>query len=206
MKKIILINGSPNKNGSTKRALEEVVKGLDQGITSEIIDLSGLHVKDCIGCYACKQNQNVAKCAIDDIVNELIDKMREAQGLIVGSPVFFAGPTGNLLSLLHRLFYASLNDKKVFSGKIGASVAIARRAGTSSTLDCLNKFFQISNMYIAGSSYWPLAHSQQMPDIEKDIEGLNTLENLGRSMSHFILNMEKSDLDLITPTRTNFIK
>lgn len=178
--KVLLINGSPRKKGCTYLALKEVGEILKkEGIETEIIDLGNGPVRDCIGCNACGR---LGKCVFDDDkANEIILKAEEADGFVFGSPVYYAHPSGRILSILDRVFYAG---SKHFAHKVGASLVTARRAGTSASLDVLNKYMLIADMYVVGSSYWNMVFGPSPELVEKDEEGLQTMRNLGRNMAH----------------------
>ena len=152
--KVIILNGSPKANGNTATALHEVEHILQQqGIETEWIHVGHLQIHGCIACNKC---WTTGVCAFGDIVNEISAKMREADGLLIGSPVYFASPNGTLLSLLDRLFYSNLHTD--WSMKVGAAVSIARRGGATATMDVLNKYFLKTNMPVVPSQYWSIAH------------------------------------------------
>lgn len=175
--KVLLINGSPKKNGNTATALAEMAKIFSEnGVESEIVTVGNLNVSGCKGCGYCYKNK---KCVSDDIVNTIAEKFAECDGLVVGSPVYYASANGTLVSVLDRLFYSSCCDKRM---KVGASVAIARRGGCSATFDELNKYFTISGMPVASSQYWNSVHGRNPSDAEKDLEGLQTMRTLARNM------------------------
>ena len=145
--KVLLINGSPKLNGNTATCLKEVAKTLEiEGVETEIVTVGNKNIRGCIACGSCVKN---GKCAFDDAVNEIAEKFKEADGIVVGSPVYYASANGTLVSLLDRLFYSTHFDKTL---KVGASIAVARRGGTTATFDELNKYFTISNMVVAASS------------------------------------------------------
>ena len=180
--KVLMINGSPNKEGCTYTALKEVAGALaSEGIDSEIVWLGNGPVRDCIGCGACRKTQN---CVFDDdSLSALKAKCAEADGFIFGSPVYYAHPSGRILSVLDRLFFSGGN---AFKGKPGAAVVSARRAGTTASIDVLNKYFSISQMPIIGSSYWNMVHGRKPEDVAEDAEGLQTMRNLGRNMAAYL--------------------
>jgi multimeric flavodoxin WrbA len=176
--KVILLNGSPHKEGTTYRALREVADTLvKEGVDAEIIHVGHLTVKGCSGCYACGK---LKKCVHDDIVNEIAEKFKDADGLIIGSPVFYASPNGAFLALLDRLFYSTRFDKSM---KVGASVVAARRGGCTASFDVLNKYFSISGMPIATSRYWNQIHGNSAKEAEEDLEGLATVRELGKNVA-----------------------
>lgn len=178
--KVIMINGSPHENGTTFRALSEVAKELNaNGVETEIITVGNKKVVGCDVCGACAK---LKKCIKNDIVNELIEKIENADGLIVGSPVYYASLNGSLKSLLDRLFFA----KKSFSYKPAAAVAVARRAGTTATIDIINKYFMLSNMPIVSSKYWNMVFGSNGEQAEQDEEGMQTMRVLGKNMAYLI--------------------
>lgn len=204
--KVLMINGSPHENGCTKRALDEVAKELNNaGIETEILCVgNGMLVKH--GCIACGVCSKLHKCAFDDSVNTAIEKMKECDGLVIGSPVYFASANGTLISFLDRFFYAG---KQVFAHKVGAAVVTARRGGNTATFDELNKYFFISNMFVPGSTYWNQVHGNTPEQVDQDEEGLQTLRMLGKNMAFLMNAIEKSGLDkpaIEAKVRTNFAR
>ncbi len=202
--KVLLINGSCNKNGCTFRALTEVTKVLNrENIETEIIQTGQDAIKDCIGCRGCAKNEN--KCVFDnDIVNEIIEKAKTSDGFVFGSPVYYAHPSGRLLSVLDRVFFAG---GKFLAYKPGAAVVSARRAGTTASLDIINKYFTINKMPIVSSNYWNMVHGSKPEDVEKDLEGLQIMRHIGYNMVWILNAIKKVEL----PNReekitTNFIK
>lgn len=177
--KVLLINGSTRKNGCTWLALSEVAKELNtQDVETEIVQLGSDPVWDCIGCNSC---QGSGHCVFeDDVVNAWIAKAREADGFVFGSPVYFAHPTGHILSVLDRMFYAGAD---AFLHKPGAAVVTARRAGTTASLDVLNKYFADMQMPMVGSTYWNMVFGPAPEKIPEDLEGLQTMCNLGKNMA-----------------------
>lgn len=206
--KVIIINGSPHKEGTTARALIEVSNELNKnGIETEIIAAGDKPVRGCIACGACRK---AGKCVFDgDIVNELAEKIKAADGLIIGSPVYYAAINGTLKCVLDRLFFSS---GAAFSFKPAAAVAVARRAGTLTVFDEINKYFAISNMPVVSSTYWNNVHGANAADAEKDEEGLQTMRNLAKNMAWLIksINAGKKEGVPLPETergkRTNFIK
>lgn len=187
--KVLMINGSANERGCTFTALSEIGKPLqEQGIETEIIQLGKQAYRDCIGCMACKKPGN--KCVFDDdIVNRIIEKARQSDGFVFGSPVYFAHPSGRLLSVLNRVFFAG---GKVFAFKPGAAVVSARRAGTSAAIDVINKYFNYARMPVVSSSYWNMVHGNTPAEVMRDEEGLQTMRNLGQNMA-WLLNTIEND-------------
>lgn len=183
--KILLINGSPKKEGNTYIALNEVQKTLEaEGIETELIHVGHKAIRGCIACNKCVE---LGKCVMDDIVNEVATKFKEADGIVLGSPVYYASPNGTLLSFLDRLFYSTPFDKSM---KVGAAVAVARRGGTTATFDILNKYFTISNMPIAPSQYWNNVHGRVPGDALQDGEGLQTMRQLARNMAFLVKSIQ----------------
>ncbi len=183
--KVLMLNGSANQSGNTNFALEEVGRQLErEGIQYEIFQIGGGPVRDCIGCGQCKGNGCVFE---DDAVNEFVAKAREADAFVFGTPVYYAHPSGRVLSFLDRAFYSG---KDAFTYKPGASVAVARRAGTSASFDVMNKYFGISQMPAAGSTYWNVAHGLLPGEVKKDEEGLRTMRNLARNLAWMLKCIE----------------
>ena len=181
MAKVLLINGSPRANGCTATALEEMIKTFhEEGIETELVHVGN---KDIRGCAACGYCGTHGKCVFDDMVNEVQQKFQEADGLVVGSPVYFSSPNGTLVSFLDRLFYSRPHDVHM---KVGAAVVSARRGGNTASFDVLTKYFSISGMAIATSTYWNQVHGFTSEDVKKDLEGLQTMRNLARNMSFMI--------------------
>ena len=207
--KILLINGSSRPNGCTYTALREIADTLESGgAETEILFLGSGPVRDCTACRTCQKTPG--RCVFDDdMVNPIIEKAREADGFVFGTPVYYAHPSGRVLSFLDRVFYAG---GSAFAGKPGAAVASARRAGTTASLDALGKYFGISDMVTVGSTYWNMVHGHCPEDVMQDGEGLQTMRNLGRSMVwllHCIQAGREAGYDFPAPERghrTNFIR
>ncbi len=181
MSKVLLLNGSPHAHGCTATALEEMINIFEEeGIETELIQVGN---KDIRGCISCGQCSSKGKCVFDDLVNEVAEKFEKADGLVIGSPVYYGSPNGTLLSFLDRLFYSSSFSKQM---KVGASVVSCRRGGNTASFDVLNKYFTISSMPVASSTYWNQVHGFTAEDVKKDLEGLQTMRNLARSMSFMI--------------------
>lgn len=176
--KTILINGSPNAKGCTFTALTEVEKALNEAdIETEIIHVGNKDIRGCIGCRKCR---DTGKCVFEDTVNEVAPKLAECDGIVIGSPVYYASANGTLISFMDRLFYSANCDKTM---KVGAAVVSARRAGTTATFDELNKYFTISNMPIASSQYWNMVHGYTPEDVYSDREGCQIMRILGKNMA-----------------------
>lgn len=209
--KVLLINGSANKDGCTNRALQEVANTLaEEGIDSEIFQIGAEPIRDCIGCLQCAKTLKNNTCVFgDDVVNSLIAKAKECDGFVFGTPVYYAHPSGRILALLDRVFYAG---SRVFKHKPAFAVASARRAGTTASLDVLNKYFTFAQMPIASSSYWSMVHGNTKEQVEQDLEGLQTMRNGARNLAWLIKCIEKGrehGIDIPkneSGTRTNFIR
>ena len=179
--KVLLINGSPRKDGNTSIAIREMVKIFEKDrIDAEVFQVGAEAVRGCIACGRCAETE---KCVFNDVVNELAPKFEEADGLVVASPVYYASANATLIAVLDRLFYSSHFDKTM---KVGASVVCARRGGCSATFDELNKYFTISNMPIASSQYWNSIHGRGQGEAEMDEEGKQTMRVLARNMIFFM--------------------
>ena len=180
--KVLILNGSPKAKGNTATALHEVEQTLhQQGIETEWMHVGHLPIHGCIACNKC---WDTGVCGFHDVVNEISEKMRHADGLLVGSPVYFASPNGTLLSLLDRLFYSNLHTD--WSMKVGATVSIARRGGATATMDALNKYFLKTNMPVVPSQYWSIAHGTSPDEVNQDMEGMQTMRQLGLNMAFLI--------------------
>ena len=205
--KVLLINGSPHKDGNTALALKEMEAVFKaEGVDTETVEVGSEAVRGCSGCYACSK---IGKCAFDDVVNQTALKLEEADGIVVASPVYYASANGTLISFLDRLFYSSKCDKRM---KVGASVAVARRGGCSATYDELNKYFTINNMPIAPSQYWNSVHGRFPGEAVKDEEGMQTMRTLARNMVFMMKSFELGKKEFGLPEkeaeakRTSFIK
>lgn len=205
--KVLILNGSPHSEGNTARALGEVADVLRQeGIEVELVQVGHLPVRGCIACGTCYQS---GRCVIDDIVNQLAPKFEACDGLIVGSPVYYASANGTLISVLDRLFYSTHFDKRM---KVGASVVVARRGGCSATFDELNKYFTIAGMPVVSSQYWNMVHGAKAGEAEQDAEGLQTMRTLGRHMAFLLRSIALGREAYGLPAReekrerTNFIR
>lgn len=204
--KVLMINGSPNSKGNTYVALHEMEKVFHrEGIETEILHVGNKDIRGCIGCRACMQK---GKCVFDDLVNETAAKFEACDGLVVGSPVYYASANATLVAFLTRLFYSTHFDKTM---KVGASVVAARRGGLSSTFDELNKFFTISGMPVASGQYWNSIHGAAPGEAEQDLEGLQGMRTLAGNMAFLMksiaLGKEKYGLPEKEPfQRMNFIR
>ena len=204
--KVILVNGSPHKNGCTYTALKEVEFTLNKhGIETEMFYLGTSPIAGCMGCGVCFKT---GKCVFDDVVNKFLEKIEEADGFVFGSPVHYAAASGALTSFMDRVFYGR---RKLFSNKVGAAVVSCRRGGASAAFDQINKYFTISNMPVAPSQYWNQVHGTNPEEVKKDLEGMQTLRTLGNNMAWLLKCIEAGktagipfpDNEVITST--NFI-
>lgn len=204
--KVLIINGSPRPNGNTSLALREMERIFTaEGIETETVQIGNKAIRGCIACGKCAET---GRCVFDDAVNEIAPKFEACDGLVVGSPVYFASANATLVALLTRLFYSTPFDKTM---KVGAAVAVARRGGLSATFDELNKFFTISGMPVVSSQYWNSVHGREPGQAVQDAEGLQTMRTLARNMTFLMrsieLGKEKYGLpEREAPQRTNFIR
>lgn len=205
--KVLMLNGSPKANGNTYTALLEIGKQLNkENIEYEIVQIGGAPMRDCIGCGRCTENGCIFS---DGGVNEFIAKAKEADGFVFGTPVYYAHPSGRILSFLDRVFYSG---GRAFKFKPAASVAVARRAGTTASFDCLNKYFGISQMPVAGSTYWNNVHGAVPGEVSFDEEGTRTMRNLARNLAWMIRCFDAGKKNGIplpeteTGNKTNFIR
>ena len=176
--KVLLINGSPKSDGNTSIAIDEMVKTFhEEGVETEVIQVGNKVIRGCIGCGKCFEK---GSCVFDDIVNETAPKLEAADGLVIATPDYYASANGTLVSFLDRLFYSASYDMTM---KVGASVAVCRRGGSSATFDELNKYFTIKSMHVASSQYWNSVHGRTPGEAARDEEGLQTLRVLARNMS-----------------------
>ena len=205
--KVLLINGSPHKEGNTAFALKQMAEVFaDYGVESVFVEVGSQAIRGCTGCGSCYKTR---KCVFEDLVNETAERLPEFDGIVVGSPVYYASPNGTLLSFLDRLFYSTGHiDKRM---KVGASVVCARRGGCTASMDVLNKYFTISSMPVASSTYWNQIHGSKPGEAALDAEGIRTMRNLAKNMV-FLMNAiaaEKEKNGLPEPEKkafTNFIR
>lgn len=203
---VLILNGSPRKDGNTTLAVAEMEKVFaEEGVEVETVQVGGRDIRGCTACNYCKREGH---CVFDDLVNELAPKLEACDGLVVASPVYFASANGTLVSLLDRLFYSTLFDKRM---KVGASVAVARRGGASATFDELNKYFTINGMPVASSQYWNSVHGRLPGEAVQDEEGLQTMRSLARNMTFLMksiaLGKEAYGLpEKEEPKQTNFVR
>lgn len=204
--KILLLNGSPRKNGNTALALAEMVRVFEaDGFETKTLQVGGEVIRGCVGCGGCRR---LGRCVFDDAVNTLAPEFETADALIVGSPVYFASANSTLTALLDRLFYSTPFDKTM---KVGAAVAVCRRGGASATFDQLNKYFTISGMPVASSQYWNSVHGAAPGEAEADGEGLQTMRTLARNVGFLVksiaLGREKFGLpEKEARIGTNFVR
>ncbi len=203
--KVLLINGSPRKEGNTFLALSEIAKTLEaNGVEAEIVQLGNKAVQGCIACGRCAE---LGKCAFnDDLYTTVRTKLETADALIVGTPVYYAGPNGSLCALLDRLFYSS---STLLEYKPAAAVAVCRRGGATAAFDRLNKYFTISNMPVVSSQYWNIAHGRKPGEVLHDAEGLQTMRTLAKNMVWLLNSITQSKIERPekeAPERTNFIR
>ena len=204
--RVLMINGSPRKNGNTSIALAEMERIFqEEGMETQVVQVGNQNIRGCIACLSCKQK---GKCVFDDLVNQIAPQFEAADGLVIATPVYFASANGGLISFLDRLFYSTLFDKTM---KVGAAVAVARRGGVSATYDELNKYFAISGMPIATGQYWNAVYGREKGEAQEDAEGLQTMRTLARNMAFLmksiVLGKERFGLPEREPfQRTNFIR
>lgn len=183
--KVLLINGSPHKNGCTYTALKEVADTLNKnGVETEIYHVGTKPISGCIACMKCHDN---GKCIFNDGVNEIGARLDEFDGIILGSPVYYAGPSGQICSFCDRLFFTYAPK---MAGKLAAAIVSCRRGGASASFDRLNKYFTISKMQVVGSQYWNSVHGFTPDDVKKDKEGLQTMRTLGQNMAWLLKCIE----------------
>ena len=205
--KVLLINGSPKTDGNTAFALRQMADVFQaEGVEVEIIQVGSQSIRGCTACGGCAK---IGKCVFDDLVNETAEKLKTADGLVLGSPVYYASPNGTLLSFLDRLFYSSGHiDKRM---KVGASIVVARRGGCTASMDVLNKYFTITQMPVASSTYWNIIHGSKPGEAAEDAEGIRTVRNLAKNMVFLMqsISLGKESLVLLEPEQrvfTNFIR
>ena len=204
--KVLLINGSPKANGNTAFALQQMAEVFAaEGIETETIQVGSREIRGCIGCGQCYK---AGKCVFDDLVNEVAAKLEAADGIIVGSPVYYASPNGTLISFLDRLFYSCHCDLRM---KVGTSVVVARRGGCTAAMDVLNKYFTISQMPVSSSCYWNMIHGAKPGEAQQDPEGIRTVRTLAKNAAFLMRSIarekEEKGLPEAEPKAfTNFIR
>jgi multimeric flavodoxin WrbA len=204
--KVLLVNGSPRKEGNTALALKEMEKVFaTEGIETVIVQVGSQNIRGCIACGKCGE---LGKCVFDDVVNEYAKVFEECDGIVVGSPVYYASANATLIAFLDRMFYSTRFDKTM---KVGASVVVARRGGLSSTFDELNKYFTISGMPVASSQYWNSVHGGAPGQAAEDAEGMQTMRTLARNMSFLMKSIQLGKEKYGLPEKeahvwTNFVR
>ncbi len=211
--KVLLVNGSSHLHGTTMMALREMIHVFEEdGIQTEVFQLGGAPIADCLQCHYCDEH---GECVIqDDLVNPFVRKAFDADGFVFGSPVYYAHPSGRLLSFLDRVFYSCGKDEifKPFQFKPGAAVVVARRGGCSAALDAINKYFGVAQMPVAGSTYWNMLHGRQAEDAVHDREGIQTMRNLAKCMIWMMNSSAKASEngvsypEMETGELTNFVR
>jgi len=197
--KVLMLNGSPHSKGNTAVALNEMVPVFEaEGIETEIVTVGNKAIRGCIGCGKCSE---LGRCVFDDLVNEISPKFEAADGLVVGSPVYYGSANATLVALLTRLFYSAQFDPSM---KVGAAVVATRRAGTTATFDELNKFFAISGMPIASGQYWNAVHGRAQGEAAQDIEGLQQMRTLARNMAFLMKSIQLGKREFGLPEREPF--
>ncbi|MDR1479759.1 MAG: flavodoxin family protein [Planctomycetaceae bacterium] len=209
--KVFAINGSPKPNGNTAFAMKTALGAMEsEGIVTEFVTIGRELISGCLGCGECIKRQN-RRCIIDDKVNELLPVMVEADGILVGSPVYYSGLNGAIKSFLDRSFFVAAANGDLFRHKVGAAIAAVRRSGGINAFDQLNKYFQISEMLVVSSNYWNVIHGASPTESEKDSEGVQIMHVLGKNFAWILktLDYAKSKFPPPTPTtkiKTNFIR
>ncbi|GHT32570.1 FMN reductase [Bacteroidia bacterium] len=208
--KVIAINGSPNKNGNTAYALKTVGAALQkEGIEFEILEVGGKRIRGCIGCDQCSEQQNMQCQFTDDVVNESVAKMVAADGIVIGSPVYYSGIAGTMKSFLDRSFYVAAANGAQFRHKVGASVVAVRRTGGSATFNGLNHYLNVSEMLVPSSNYWNVIHGLEPGDAAQDAEGVQIMQTLGENMAWLLKMREagkKTEPAGVEKIYTNFIR
>lgn len=207
--KVLLINGSPNEKGCTYTALEEITKVfVKEGIEYELLQIGKKAIKGCAACFACSKSKTGHCVFNDDVVNEVIDKLKESDAMIVGSPVYYAGISGQVKALMDRVFFAGSG----YANKLAATVVSCRRGGASAAFDQMNHYFSMSNMHIVSSQYWNQVHGRTPEDVRQDLEGLQTMRTLGKNMAWLLKCIDLGNKNHIAKpeyeewTPTNFIR
>lgn len=210
--KVLAINGSPKPQGNTASALKLLLHEVEQkGIETELITIGNKAIRGCIGCGRCGEEKNGRCVAFDDTVNELLPKMAEADGIVLGSPVYFSGINGTLKSFLDRAFFVSWVNGGLLRLKTGAAVVALRRSGGSMAIGQLDKYFQISEMMIAGSCYWNIVHGFAPGEMEQDAEGLHIVKTLGKNLAWMLELVRQGNGAVVPPAfesgaMTNFVR
>ncbi len=210
--KVLAINGSPKPSGNTAQALQILLHEVkNAGIDTELVTIGNKSIRGCIGCGQCAEKKNGRCIPFDDTVNELLPKMIEADGIVLGSPVYYSGVNGTIKSFLDRAFFVAGSNGSLFRLKIGASLVAVRRSGGTAAFDQLNKYFQISEMMTVGSCYWNVIHGLVPGEIEQDAEGLRITRTLGRNLA-WLLKLVENGKGCVAPPQpeqrimTNFVR
>ena len=199
--KVLLVNGSPKANGNTSIALNEMIIVFEaEGVETKYLHIGNKVIRGCVACQSCFQR---GKCVFDDVVNEIAPYFMEAEGFVIGAPVYFASPNGTALAFLDRLFYSTFTQDKTM--KVGAGVVICRRGGASSSFDVLNKYFAITGMAIAGSQYWNMVYGLEKGEATQDAEGLQTMRTLARNMTFLIKSIALGKEQFGLPVKEEWI-
>jgi len=189
--KVVAFNGSARKGGNTAILLRYVLKELEkEGIATELVELSGMKIPGCRACHACSKLKNRRCEQTGDIVNDCIDKMANADGILLGSPTYFANITPEIAALMDRACYVSRANGGLFRRKVGAAVVVARRAGAIPAFDALNYFFSFSEMIVPGSTYWNVGFGLEKGDVEKDLEAIQVMKTLGQNMAWLLKKLK----------------
>lgn len=207
--KVLAINGSPKSNGNTAFALKKVMEELEKNnIETEMVTIGQKEIRGCIGCGWCSAQQKT-RCVFDDEVNELLPKMIEADGLLLGSPVYYSGINGTIKSFLDRAFFVAAGNGFKMRHKVGAALVAVRRSGGTASFDQLNKYFLISEMMVVGSCYWNIIHGLLPEEASQDLEGVSVMQTLGRNMAWVLQSLEKNreqQPQLAQRIMTNFVR
>lgn len=204
--KVLLVNGSSRSNGCTNAALQEVARALEEeGVNTEVLFIGNAPLPDCIACGRCRE---LGRCVFDDVVNELVEKAKTCDGFVFGSPVYYAHPSGRLLTVMDRAFYSGGSH---FRFKPAAAVLSARRAGTTASFDVINKYFTISSMPVVSSTYWNHVYGSRAEEVQQDKEGLMTMYNIGKNMAWMLKCIRLGKENGINPPKnekvtTSFIR
>jgi multimeric flavodoxin WrbA len=182
--KVLLISGSPKANGNTAQLLQECAKVIQEaGVETEIVSFAGMKIEACIACMKCSKT---GECGLDDGLNEIIGKVKQAEGLIVGTPVYFGTARGDVMCALQRIGYVSRNNGMFLTGKVGGPIAVARRGGQTLTLQEMLMFFLINDMIVPGSSYWNMVFGRMPGEALKDEEGVATIRHFGANVANLV--------------------
>ena len=199
--KVLMINGSPRAKGNTSIALNEMIKIFEaEGVETELIHIGHKVIRGCIACGNCFK---IGRCVFDDVVNEIAPKFKEADGFVVGTPVYYGSPNATTLAFLDRLFYSTFTQDKTM--KVGAGVVICRRGGASASFDVLNKYFMMTGMAVAGSQYWNMVYGLEKGEATQDAEGLQTMRTLARNMTFLMKSIALGKEQFGLPAKEEWI-